>query len=248
MRYNGGKTQMIRSYGMGDFWLREIRKRKPRRFVDACCGSAAVTTFVRREFPDLPIIASDIHPSLIALLKAISAGWKPPIVLTQTEYLELKAADARGEVSALIGFAGFACTFGAQWFAGKGAMSMVGGSSRSLIAAAPFLQTVDLRCGSYVDLLPEVADGDLWYFDKPYEGTQGYKGTPKFDHAAFWKSARHLAHRVDVLVSEFAAPEGWKELWSVQRKLSTRGGSYGDLARTEVITRSDKVFEVANGR
>lgn len=245
MRYNGGKTQMIQSYGMGEFWRAELTKLRPARFVDACCGSAAVTTFVKRNFPEIHVLANDIHPSLVALLKAVASGWVPPDTLTSDEYLRLKSADSRGEVSALIGFAGFACSFGAQWFQGNGVPYLAPGGRRSLLRDAPFLGNVEFRCQSYVDLLCEVSQGDLWYFDKPYESTTGYKGTPKFDHALFWQKAQELSSRVTVLVSEFAAPAGWEEVWSVERKLRTRGGEMGAAARTTVIERVDRIFKFA---
>ncbi len=146
-----------------------------------------------------------------------------------------REASRRGEVSAEIGFAGFGASFGGKYFGGFARpharqRDKAAASARALIADAAHLARADFRCLDF-EALPEsvgVLPGDVWYFDKPYVGTTGYAGTPRFDHPRFWAFAAALSEIVPVLVSEFAAPAGWRPIWSVERKLESRGGERVD--------------------
>lgn len=228
VQYNGGKTNTIKRHGMGEFWRDYLAGVPVRRFVDGCCGSGAVSAFVGRERPDLALVCNDAHPAAVALLRGVAReGWTPPPTLTEARYVELREASRRGEVSAEIGFAGFGASFGGKYFGGfaRGApgCDYVASAARALIRDAPALARADFCCLDF-EALPSavgVLPGDVWYFDKPYAGTTGYAGTPKFDHPRFWAFAEALSEIVPVLVSEFAAPAGWRPIWSVERKLES---------------------------
>lgn len=246
--YNGGKSYTIKRHGMGEFWRQRLVVPGLRRFVDGMCGSGAVSAFVGRERPDLTLVCNDLHPAAVALLREAAAGWIPPRALTEAEYGELRTAADRGEASALIGFAGFACSHGGKYFAGyvrphPSQRDRAGAGANAVTRDAAHLTRASFHCLDY-HVLPAtigVLPGDLWYFDKPYEGTTGYKGTPNFDHAAFWTWAAELSLIVPVLVSEFAAPGGWRSVWSANRKQELRSGSNNE----EVRTRTEHVFEFA---
>lgn len=236
MNYNGGKAYTIKRHGMGEFWRGYLAGVPVRRFVDGCCGSGAVSAFVGRERPEIALVCNDAHPAAVALLRGVAReGWTPPPTLTEARYVELREASRRGEVSAEIGFAGFGASFGGKYFGGFARpharqRDKAAASSRALIADAAHLARADFRCLDF-EALPSavgVLPGDVWYFDKPYAGTTGYAGTPKFDHPRFWAFAEALSEIVPVLVSEFAAPAGWRPIWSVGRKLESRGGERVD--------------------
>lgn len=117
-----------------------------------------------------------------------------------------------------------------------------GAAARVLIADAPHLARADFHNLDYAALVEAVGvnEGDVWYIDPPYAGTTGYAGTPKFDHTRFWTWAAWTPQSVRVLVSEFTAPCGWAPIWSVKRKLESRGKGCA------IIERVDQVFTLAS--
>lgn len=246
MNFNGGKTFVLRR-AMGDFWRTYLASIQVKRFVDVCCGSGAVSTYINKIRPDLALVCNDLHPAVIALLRAVSCeGWVPPSTLSEVEYLALKARAQAGEISPLVGFAGFGASFSGQYFKGFAKphakqQDKAAASARALLADAPHLARADFYNLDYA-ALPEavgVREGDVWYIDPPYAGTMGFRGVPKFDHARFWAWAAALAQHVPVLVSEFTAPTEWRSMWVFARKLETRNTQGG------VSERLDQVFTLS---
>lgn len=210
---------------MSHFWEQWLSEHPTRRFVDVCCGGGAVSVFIGRDHPHIELVSNDIHPAAVALLRGVSQeGWKPPPTLTADEHRLLKAAANAGESSPRVGWAGFGGSYGGQYFAGFACTRgrcHAESTTRTLLRDAPHLARAQFHNLDYA-ALPDVigvCDGDVWYIDKPYAGTTGYKGTPKFDEVRFWSWATEMSKRVPVLVSEFAAPEGWEKIWSAKRKL-----------------------------
>lgn len=230
MQYTGGKSFTIARHGMDVFWREYLATNPIKRFVDVCCGSGAVATFIGKERKDIVLVCNDLHPAPIALLRAVvQGGWEPPTDLSEDEYKDLQAQDKAGEITPLSGFAGFGCSFGGKYFGGyarqKG-YNFAKSAAKVLKRDAPHLAHAQFHNLDYA-ALPDVIgvhEGDVWYIDKPYAGTTGYKGTPKFDEARFWAWATEMSKRVPVLVSEFAAPEGWEKIWSAKRYVVLTGG------------------------
>lgn len=221
---------------MAAFWHDYLASIPVKRFVDVCGGGGAVSAHIGHTRPDLALVYNDLHPAAVAALRgAAREGFIPPATLTETEYADLRARAAAGEMSALIGFAGFGCSHGSKYYAGfarphKSQRDKSAASAVSLMRDAPHLTHADFRCLDFEDLPGAIGvlPGDVWYADKEYEGTTGYKGVPKFDHPRFWRWATELSEIVPVLVSEFAAPVGWRKIWSCTRKLESRGGTRED--------------------
>lgn len=164
-----------------------------------------------------------------------------------------------GSRDPLVGFAGFGVSFGGKYFAGYGGRvrtrhrgkanpwSQVRCSANALRKIREPLSRVTFHVGDYRSL-PErlgVLAGDCWYWDKPYTGTEQYRGVPGngclcglcgkgkggavFCDTAFWQRQDALAKTpgVDVLVSEFLAPAHWRKLWSTVRRQEMRDGQNG---------------------
>jgi site-specific DNA-adenine methylase len=236
LAYSGGKNYTIKRHGMDKFWHGYLASIPAKRFVDVFCGGGAVSAHIAQTRPDLALVCNDLHPAAIAVLRGASQeGFIPPATLPEAEFDVLRARAAMGEMSPLIGFAGFGCTHGSVYFSGyarphKSQRDKSAAAAVSLMRDAQHLARADFHNLDYT-ALPNVVDvrpGDVWYADKPYEGTTGYKGVPKFDHPRFWRWATELSEIVPVLVSEFAAPAGWKKIWSCTRKLESRGGTRED--------------------
>jgi DNA adenine methylase len=178
-------------------------------------------------------VLSDIMPDLILMWQALAEGWTPPPVVTAEDYRALRHA----QPSALRGFAGFGCSFGAGWFKGyatdtrPGRVSFAVRAARGIAPRVAAIRGAEIRCASYTEARP--MPGDVVYCDPPYAGTTGYRGTPPFDHAAFWGAAERWARQgVHVYVSEFAAPAGWRAVWSAPHANQMRGGGG---ARTDAL-------------
>lgn len=238
MRYQGGKTNLFQRHGWLAFWREQLKGCS--RFVDVMCGSGAVSVAVKREFPHITVVSNDAHPAVIPLLRAVGEGWPPPSTLDESEYNRV-----RREVpptDPLHGFTAFGCSFGGKCWGGyaRGASgrNYAKSARAALLKDAPILSQLVYAQVDYTNLpnLHPAKPGDVWYVDKPYTGTAGYKGVA-FDDARFWTWAEAFPGRL--LVSDFVAPPTWRPIYQVSRKVDISGGTNGGRAAAQV----DTVFE-----
>jgi intein/homing endonuclease len=107
-------------------------------------------------------IAYDKDLFIISLMKAVRDGWNPPEELSEEEYKSLKNSSFAGvyggdEITRLVAFAGYGCSFGGKWFAGFARGGMSGGkernhvaeSSRNLVKMRPKLQGITIGVSDY---------------------------------------------------------------------------------------------------
>lgn len=167
-------------------------------------------------------IGSDVHPYLIALLKALQLGWLPPTEISEEQYADIKKNPDRYD-DRLVGFAGFQCAFGGKWM-GTYAKNRRGDNYakqgyNNMSRQAPKLEGVIFKNKSYDDL--DLPPESIIYCDPPYGGTYQY-GTD-FDSAKFWQWCRDKTDEGHaVYVSEYAAPDDFTELWSVEHRRRRR--------------------------
>lgn len=156
----------------------------------------------------------DLHPDLIFMWKAIKNGWIPPDIITEQQYKELRTANT----SAIRGFAGFACSYGAKWFGGyargqtnkKIERNYALESKKSLLEDVSKIQNVEFVNADFSKV--EINKNDLVYCDPPYVGTTGYEGT--FSSIKFWFYVRKWTNLgAFVYVSEYRAPSDFKIVW-----------------------------------
>jgi DNA adenine methylase len=198
-------------------WLQFARRVLARRgdgglhWWDAFCGGLSVSVALSAVGPGL---SSDANAALVALYRAVIAGWEPPATLTEAEYA---AARQLPDTDPLKAFAGFGCSFGAKWFGGYARGGGGGDKTRNfadesrrtllddlgaIVVAGGDVQHVD-----FLDVEPEPTDLVL-YLDPPYRGTEEYGGTATFDHARFYARVAAWSRFTDVFVSEYAMPTG----------------------------------------
>lgn len=185
-------------------------------------------------------IGSDIMPDLIMMWQAVQRGWLPPDSITREEYAALRHA----EPSALRAFAGFGCSFGGKWFGGYGDRRITPKNPRPLphVSAeivrnqAPIMQRAHVALSDYRDARPR--PGWVIYCDPPYAGATAYAGADAWDASEFWKVAESWARdSCHVLVSEYAAPDGWRCTWE--------GSTQSSLKRDDNVTRVvERLFEL----
>ncbi len=233
MRYVGGKHRLARDI-VSHFPLDLAQRTHIEPFV----GSGAVIAQVKAR----QRIANDAHPYLIALLSSLQSGYVPPDTLSLENYLAIKA-HPEGYDPALVGFAGFACSFGAKWFGGYARDGKINGRNyaaegqRNLHKLAPLLQGIDWYCLDYQRVPIPQDESCVIYCDPPYHGTQGYSGTHEdyFDSDAFFQWCRQQAKVHDVFVSEFTASSDFLCLWSKTRAASLDRNTGGKVSTEKLF-------------
>jgi DNA adenine methylase len=220
MRYQGGKGRLAEFIAP---IVREIAAGRP--IVEPFHGGLSMTVALQ------PARASDLSRPVATLIREIRAGWSPPSTLSEGDYQAL--ARRRDDMDdPLVCFAGQCCTFGGKWFGGYARTharqrNPIGAARSSLLARIRATSATTFSLADYRDAVVE--SGDLVYCDPPYQDTSCDWPVAPFDHGAFWQWARDLADcGVDVVVSEFSAPEDAVEIWTRDRPRFTRGAVKAD--------------------
>lgn len=241
MQYLGGKSRIAKP--ITEIILRAAEGRTT--YVEPFLGGASVMVRANPHF--MRVIGTDAHPDLIALWQAVIDGWVPPTSLSEEQYQALRREP---DPSALRGFAGFGCSFGGQWFGGYArnadGRNYADVSSRGIVRKAAQMRGVEVLCRRFEDVA--VTSECVVYADPPYANTKGY--SVDFDSAAFWRTAAAWADTgAAVLVSEYAAPEGWVPVWagnpqaSLIRTSNSRQANevlYADPRTSSIFIRDDK--------
>lgn len=241
MRYLGGKSRIARKLAA------RIREIVPDAEVywDPFCGGLSMSVALSKY---APVLASDACAPLIALYKAVRAGWVPPSAVSEDEW---RAAKFLPDTNPLKAFCGFACSFGAKWFGGYDAeprrkqytkrgqptKSMWADPARAGAARLPddVATLSDIECIDWLEW-PAVDFGGVLYLDPPYAGTTGYDAVGLFDSRAFIGRVRAWSEHAHVFVSEYDFSLGecvWK----------ATGGSRGVGTRAS----DERLYYVAKG-
>jgi DNA adenine methylase len=155
--------------------------------------------------------ASDANPLVMRLLTAVQSGEALPSI-TRERYAQLK--DMKGDTSLERAVSAFQYSFNGREFGGyvdtytrrNGTVDDIPGSRANYYATLANSPSFARATLSHCDYRAHTPTNALVYCDPPYQGTTRYKGTPPFDHAAFWETMRAWSMDNVVLVSEYAAP------------------------------------------
>jgi len=167
-------------------------------------------------------------------MSAIKGGWIPPAEYSEENYKHVKYNKDLYPPE-LVGFLGFGCSFGGQFFSGfakGGNRNYVAETQRSLLKVKDKLQGIKFSNKSYDEL--EIPKNSLIYCDPPYSNTTGYSNT--FNNKEFWEWVREESKRNIVLVSEYTAPKDFTCIWSKQ-VTST-------LNRNGKLNKIEKLFKI----
>ena len=234
MRYLGGKSKIAQR--IATVILSSVSERDT--LVEPFIGGGAVFEVLAPHFARP--CAGDVHPDLMMMWQAVARGWVPPSVVTEEQYRWLKDQPP----SALRGFVGFGCSYGAKWVAtyARGGFDVAernfaDEAARSVVRMRPVLERADLRHCSYAAW--DVCARDVVYCDIPYEGTTPYDGTEPFDHPRFWRTADLWVERgAYVFVSEYTAPSHWVCVGETSHKQHVAGGQNYTVTTERLFTRS----------
>jgi hypothetical protein len=236
MRYLGGKSRLAKKI---------VEAIHPERFPfiwEPFCGGFAVTAELGLAAPASTILASDVHPGIVALGRALSSGWLPTELgrpLTDGEHQAAKDLPDTDPRKAMIGFG---CSFGGMWFhtnATSPGRSYHDETVRNFRSAAPKLRRVCFDLVDFLQAEPIPSVGLLIYCDPPYRGTFGYS-TGAFDSEAFDRRClqwRELGAKV--FVSEFNAP--WTVVAEFRRGIDVGSNSGSGRERKTGV---DRLYEV----
>lgn len=215
MKYMGSKNR----YAKYIIPFLENGRRRNQYVVDIFCGGCNLIDKVSGLR-----IANDIHPQLIALMKAIQTGWIPPTYISEEQYQEARDFPERFK-DYEVGFIGFAASYSGKWFGGyargkdqKGnPRNYVAETARNLIKQSDGLRSVKFRCVDYRNL--GIPKNSIIYADPPYAGTTEY--SYPFDHDAFWEWVREkCSEGHKCYISENSAPEDFECVWEQSRSSS----------------------------
>ncbi len=226
MRYMGGKAKTGPSLVRRMLLLAEPYT----HYIEPFVGAANTLTLVKGTR-----IASDINPFLIKMWQAVQVGWLPPDSISEIEYNHILHNPY--ENPPLTAFAGFACSFGAKWFAGYARnynkRNFAKEGRNGLIRKSKYLKNVEFSCIDYENL--RIPKNSLIYCDPPYKETTGY-GNQNFDFKRFWN---WCDNQPNIFISEFEAPEGWKCAWNRERAASLDLDTGSKISTEKLFTKVD---------
>ena len=231
MRYYGGKARIAKK--VAEFINGQLQDGQA--YYEPFCGACNVTQHIDK---DREVHASDSNKYLIAFWQAVQAGWQPPSVVSEAEYLRVKAN--KDEDLAVSAFVGFGCSFAGKFFRGYArggeGRSYSANAANSTAKKAKGLGSVAFDCQPFEKV--QVTPGSLVYCDIPYRNTEGYsKAAGGFDHDSFYHWGKKLIEEGStVLVSEYShnVPEGAEVIWSKASKQDMRSGE-GTRKETEEV-------------
>lgn len=190
-------------------------------YIEPFCGGCNIIDKIKCDTK----IASDNHRYLIEMFRNINRVQNLPDFITKEEYSNVRNCFNNNQSiyeDWYIGAIGFLASYNGRFFDG-GYASIVHTKSgavrnyydeakRNLLEQIPYLEGIEFQYGNYSDLYTNKTNC-LIYCDPPYEGVKQYGTSKNFDHNKFWLWAKMMSKNNVVLVSEHAAPEGWKCIW-----------------------------------
>lgn len=209
MRYLGGKARI--SKPLVEF-LNQNRNLS-QVYAEPFLGAGSIFRKMQN-----PRMGCDLHEDLILFYKALQSGWRPPNILSEEKYQELK----NKKPSPLRAFALFFCSFGGKW---KGGYARDRQTDRNFVQEAhddtcrlaEDVSDADIK--NYMDyelFLEQLPENSLVYCDPPYSNTTKYNN--QFDHNRFWDNMIYYSQFHTIFISEYKAPEDFQEVWSKERR------------------------------
>lgn len=192
-------------------------------------------------------IGADKNEYMIALLKKLQSGWKPPKNITKEEYTHLKENRELYEKHE-VGYYGTQLVFGSVWFGSyrrdnTGKREYDVEAYNNVMKQQPNLLGIDFICCDYKDLV--IPPNSLIYCDPPYKGSRPYIGDNKIQHDEFWEWYRSkVKEGHQVFISEYNAPDDFECVWMKEIVSSGNGITDKKLRATEKLF----VFRVGEKR
>lgn len=156
--------------------------------------------------------------------QALQKGWKPPVDVSEEEYVRIKNLT---EPSALRGFVGTACSIFNIWFGTyardpKNPKNFAAMAGRQMLRRMHGLKSINYNFRDYRTALDAV-DANVIYLDPPYENTSSYAAVGAFDSKLFWDEVRKRSDgKRRILVSEYKAPKDFTVVLTAYSRMGLR--------------------------
>lgn len=197
-------------------------------------------------------IGGDSNPYLIALYRALAEGWEPPEFVTEQTYYRMKNYPEQFPPE-LVGYAGFALSFGCMWFNSlarddiRSPETRSGEGYRDVMKLKGAFIGAELHSMDYRELAYKIPPESLIYCDPPYEGVKEYNGQERFDSEEFWQWCRVMTERGHTLyISELNAPPDFEVVWQQDKMRSFASQrKVGWTATEKLFTLKNQVLTLA---
>ena len=159
-------------------------------------------------------IGADTNYYLIKMYQACCDGWLPSSDYTEEQYKEVREKKDNYPPE-LVGYFGFALSYGGKWFGGwrrdsLGKRNYTLEAQKNAIKQFPKLQSVKFICCSYENL--KIPTNSIVYCDPPYLHATGYKDA--FNHESFYEWCRKLKKDGHIVyISEYYMPSDFSCVW-----------------------------------
>lgn len=231
MQYQGGKSRITTAIAAK---IRELHHTATEIWEPFCGGGAVTLALAKAGFQ---VHASDNHEDLILMWQALMRGETEPFAdVTEAEYQALKIAAP----SARRGFVGFGASFGGGWWAGFGRRPYAPQRNMAAESLRNISRLIGLPASFTLADYTATPDNALAYCDIPYKGTKAYKGSPAFDHDAFWRWVRNRSGAT--FVSELRGPEDMQIVWRKELVSSNSRNSPTSKATASHAPREERLY------
>lgn len=226
MRYQGSKKKMAKT--INNIVSNFIGNCET--YVEPFCGGAnslSEIDFKRK-------LTCDTNKYLIAFWNSVKNGkftedmWNFVKDLAKEQYYDVKEnyENNTGKYcDAIIGYVGFACSYGGSWWNGyahynpnKKENHIMEAYSGTIKQIRQFknIENTDFFCCDYKSIMDHVKGKAFIYCDPPYGNTKGYK--TNFNNEEFWNWCRKTANDGHILmISEYNAPSDFIPIY--QKKM-----------------------------
>jgi len=195
-----------------------LRDRRPGQYyVEPFCGGLGTMDKVSG-----PRMAGDLNRYLIAMWEGLQRDLPRPHRIPKEDYDRARSDYRRGTnlhySDFEIGWIGWMASFNGRFFdggysGGYGGRDYIAEQMRNTEAQTGCIEGIEFFAADYASL--PIPDRSVIYCDIPYFGAKQYDVSRRFDHARFWEWARAMKEcGHSVFVSEYAAPEGTRCVWS----------------------------------
>lgn len=204
MKYMGSKNRIAKH--ILPIMIEEAKKHGVTKWVEPFVGGGNMIDKVPDSFDR---IGYDINDHVIHAMVDIRDNVDLlPDSVSEDEHTSYKGAPPESITSWVRFTSSYAGIFDATYARSEG-RDISNEGKRNAIKQSPKIQNIEFICGNYINLDFENC---LIYCDPPYQGTSGYK-TGEFDHDQFFEWCRQQAKKNIVFVSEYSAPDDFKEVW-----------------------------------
>lgn len=185
--------------------------------------------------PNIEYLAGELNGNTVKMWNAAKRGWKPPHIISKTEYYKLK--EKKG-TSAIKGYVGHQYSFGGVYFSGyapaygKNKNSKTAAENVRSIGKLLKKNNVKITEGDYRQF--SNLKGYILYLDPPYNNsTKHYKGD--FDHLKFNDWCRRMSRDNVLFISEYNMPRDFELIFSKSRVVSYKGAKANKNERLYLI-------------